>query len=258
MGASAGPSQAARHTPTEEWQSHLAHTHGASNTAVALAAGPPPGAGLARARWVPRLRGPGCKDWLGLVQQGDQNPDESQHFTWCSTCAQPASAGMGAIQWGVFRGLTRGDAPFCCVGGLGTSTAISSSSPKVAWSTRTPLPSTPPASVASWTIGAFKSAPHRIFNRPTWHLNTRVPVSNWLLKTAASLQNASITVTVGSDGRQVGARLGREEMGAPGTAVTVCHYGQLSAPAASCHCARHETYPLSDPPAGLSGGCIIN
>lgn len=120
------------------------------------------------------------------------------------------------------------------------------------------LPSTPPASVASWTIAAFKSAPHRTFNRPTWHLNTHVPVSNWLLKTAASLQNASITVTVGSDGRQVGARLGREEMGAPGTAVTVCHYGQLSAPAASCHCARHETYSLSDPPAGLSGGCIIN
>lgn len=120
------------------------------------------------------------------------------------------------------------------------------------------LPSTPSVSVSSWTITAFKSASQRTFNRPTWYLNTRVPVSNWPLQTAASLQNTSITVTVGSDGRQVGARLGREEMGAPGTAVTVCHYGQLSAPAASCHCARHETYPLSDPPAGLSGGCIIN
>lgn len=121
------------------------------------------------------------------------------------------------------------------------------------------LPSIPPANVASWTIAACKSAPRRMFlNRPTWYLNTRVPVSNWLLKMAASLQNASITVTVGSDGRQVGARLGYEEMEAPGTAVTVCHYSQLRAPAASCHRARHETYPLSDSPAELSGGCIIN
>lgn len=66
VGASAGLSQAARHTLTEEWQSHLAHTYQASNTAIALAAGPPQGAGLARARWVPRLRGPRCRDVVGF------------------------------------------------------------------------------------------------------------------------------------------------------------------------------------------------
>lgn len=59
----------------------------------------------------------------------------------------------------------------------------------------------------------------------------------------------------GGDRQQVGARPGHAETGVPGTAVTPCHCGQLSAPAASCHHARHETHPLSD---AAGKGCVIN
>lgn len=37
------------------------------------------------------------------------------------------------------------------------------------------------------------------------------------------------------------------ETGAAGTAVTLRHHGQLNNPAASCHYARHKTYPPSNP-----------
>lgn len=84
----------------------------------------------------------------------------------------------------------------------------------------------------------------------TWHLNTRVPVSNWQpdFKNGCQPPKTHPSPSLsGGDGRQVGVKLGHTETGVPGTAVTLCHCGQLSAPAASCHRARHKTYPLSDP-----------
>lgn len=111
------------------------------------------------------------------------------------------------------------------------------------------MPGAPLASVSLLDDRCFEvsSSQDLFLNRPTWYLNARVPVSNWLLKMATSLQKHPSPSLLGGDGRQVGARLGHEEMGAPGTAVTLCHCGQLSAPAASCPCARHETDPLSHP-----------
>lgn len=93
---------------------------------------------------------------------------------------------------------------------------------------------------------------------PTWHLSTRVPVRNWRLVFENSCRlpktHPSLSLS-GGDGQQVGARPGHAETGLPGTAVTLCHCGQLSAPAASCHHARHKTDPLGD---AAGTGRVIN
>lgn len=78
------------------------------------------------------------------------------------------------------------------------------------------------------------------------HLHVSV-TGNTFSKRPPASKNASITIAVRDEGRQVGVRPGLAETGVPGTAVTLCHCGQLSAPAASCHSARHKTYPLSGP-----------
>lgn len=118
--------------------------------------------------------------------------------------------------------------------------------------------------------GPFQGWHHQCWGRPsqTGPHRTRVPTGapgtrvhahvsvtgNQFSKRPPASKSTSITIAVRDEGRQVGARPGLAETAAPGTAVTLCHCGQLSAPAASRHRTRHKTYPQSGWPAELGGG----
>lgn len=97
-----------------------------------------------------------------------------------------------------------------------------------------------------------QTGPHPSPQGPTWHPGACARVSNWqpVFKTAASLQNRIRHHRCQGRSTAGGRGPGLAGTGAPGTADALCHCGQLSVPAASCHGARHKTYPLSDPASG--------